>query len=144
MLHTRCWMWTGATHDFGYGESRLGRKPMRAHRVSWTIANGKIPARKHVLHRCDVPACVNPDHLFIGTQVDNVKDCHAKGRHIGGHPAGEKHPSRKIDIEKALSLRGTETIAMIAKRFGVHPRSIFKVFQATDASRGIRRQHGAR
>lgn len=53
---------------------------MGAHRVSWIIFRGKIPKGKHVLHKCDTPLCVNPKHLFIGTALDNIRDCFNKGR----------------------------------------------------------------
>ena len=84
---TECWVWTGA------GVSRLPRrnyglahKPgtnrgkVRAHRVSWEMHNGPIPDGLNVLHTCDNPPCVNPAHLFVGTQRDNVRDMYAKGR----------------------------------------------------------------
>jgi hypothetical protein len=77
-----CWLWTGGTTNGGYGVIGVGRGRLhRAHRISWEIANGPIPDGLKVLHRCDNPPCVNPAHLFLGTQVDNMRDCAAKGRH---------------------------------------------------------------
>lgn len=71
-----CWIWMrGATGD-GYGSFR----GMRAHRYSWQMQYGEIPPDMDVLHRCDVPLCVNPDHLFLGTHTDNMRDKIAKGR----------------------------------------------------------------
>lgn len=79
-----CWMWTGATSDFGHGvfsSWEEGRsKIIRAHRMSWAIEHGRWPDRL-VLHRCDVPACVNPDHLYEGDQSDNMRDMVDRGRH---------------------------------------------------------------
>lgn len=79
-----CWTWSGAKNRRGYGwlhnGSRTTRKPMRAHRASWEIHFGKIPDGLWVLHRCDNPPCVRPDHLFLGTRTDNMRDCAAKGR----------------------------------------------------------------
>lgn len=75
-----CWLWTAYRDDDGYGSIRVGRKAELAHRVAWWLTNGPIPPGLHVLHRCDRPECVNPDHLFLGTQLDNVVDMYRKGR----------------------------------------------------------------
>lgn len=77
-----CWRWTGRTkrHFFGYGVFRFYGRNVNTHRVSWILTHGEIPNGLCVLHKCDVPECVNPDHLFLGTHADNCKDRHAKGR----------------------------------------------------------------
>lgn len=80
-----CWIWTGTRLSAGYGVIRHEGKLVRAHRVSWEMNRGPIPEGKRVLHRCDVPFCVNPAHLFLGTQADNVSDMIAKGRENFGH-----------------------------------------------------------
>lgn len=77
--NTGCWLWKHGTHKFGYGFFKHAGE-VTAHRVSWVLHNGPIPDGMHVLHRCDVPQCVNPDHLFLGTHTDNMKDCARKGR----------------------------------------------------------------
>ena len=79
-----CWVWTGSAQHNGYGYLHIGdktnRKPMRAHRVSWELHNGPIPTGLWVLHRCDNPPCVRPEHLWLGDRTDNMRDCAAKGR----------------------------------------------------------------
>ena len=75
-----CWHWRGAAERSGYGSFRFRGRAQRAHRVSWVLTNGTIAEGMHVLHRCDNPACVRPDHLFLGTHQDNMDDKSAKGR----------------------------------------------------------------
>lgn len=87
--NTGCWLWTLALAG-GYPELSVHARSLRAHRVSYELAHGPIPAGMSVLHRCDTPPCVNPAHLFIGTQLENIRDCIAKGRRstrLGGNGA---------------------------------------------------------
>src|SRR5581483_3017144 len=78
-----CWLWIGERiGEWNYGGILIGPKPYKyAHRVSYEMFVGLIPAKMQVLHRCDVGPCVNPAHLFLGTQRDNIRDLHAKRRH---------------------------------------------------------------
>lgn len=76
-----CLLWEGAVSRYGYGHVRRGGKDIVLHRLVWEEANGSIPDGLHVLHRCDVPSCVNINHLFLGTRFDNMQDIVAKGRH---------------------------------------------------------------
>ena len=78
-LSGECWVWTG-TKAGGYGRFYLNRRMMPAHRYSWTETSGPIPDGLMVLHKCDNPSCVRPDHLFLGTQSDNMLDASAKNR----------------------------------------------------------------
>ena len=81
-----CWKWTASTNGVGYGMIRVSNKKHRdcAHRVSWMLAHGEIPKGKWILHKCDNPGCVNPEHLFLGDNTANVQDMHRKGRGWGG------------------------------------------------------------
>jgi hypothetical protein len=88
---TDCWDWTAALNNIGYGMFRFSSKGMRtAHRVSYELFNGPIPAGLAVCHTCDNPICVNPKHLWVGTLKDNAQDMVAKGRN-GRGMLGRKH-----------------------------------------------------
>lgn len=75
-----CWIFEGLRHEDGYGKVFSGSKYVGAHRYSWMYHKGGIPDGLSVLHKCDNPPCVNPDHLFLGTQLDNILDMRRKGR----------------------------------------------------------------
>ena len=102
-----CWLWTGKKIRGGYGDhvaSVDGRwKHTIAHRFAWAEANGPIPVGLLVLHRCDVPACVNPAHLFLGTQQDNMNDQAAKGRRPPAE--GERNKHARLTEEQVREIR---------------------------------------
>lgn len=76
-----CWIWLGAINKYGYGAVGINGKVLRAHRISWAIANGRTPTPKEfVCHSCDNRPCVNPGHLWLGDNRSNMADCVAKGR----------------------------------------------------------------
>lgn len=77
--NTGCWLWTGTSRN-GYGRFIWDGNAYTAHRVAYQILKGPVPPHLMVLHRCDTPACINPDHLFLGTQSDNMRDASRKGR----------------------------------------------------------------
>lgn len=78
---TGCWLWTAYRNKAGYGDFGVRRRVMKAHVFSWEFHNGKeVPRGLDVCHTCDTPSCVNPDHLFVGTRTDNMRDCASKGR----------------------------------------------------------------
>lgn len=95
-----CWEWMGQISR--YGKFRLGREQL-AHRASWILHNGDIPEGLHVLHKCDNPSCVNPDHLFLGTHLDNMQDKVSKGR--TSSLVGELHPNARFTEEQIKHIR---------------------------------------
>jgi hypothetical protein len=86
-----CWLWTGG-HSHGYGNLARTKQegPILAHRYSYELAYGSFPAELHVLHTCDTPRCVRPDHLFLGTHQDNIADMARKGRRAQGEKVSER------------------------------------------------------
>lgn len=104
-----CWLWTG-TLQRGYGQIVLSRNGATrqhrvwAHRVSWELTHGAIPDGLFALHRCDNPRCVNPRHLFLGTQRDNIDDAIAKGR-LTGRPRRAVHTGERKASSPALHLK---------------------------------------
>lgn len=124
-----CWPWEGALNEDGYGNFREGRTSVLAHRYSWELAHGS-PGEMYVLHKCDNPRCVNPQHLFLGTQKDNVKDMMTKGRDT--RLRGSKAPSAKLteyQVQQIRALRGTMRQVDIAAQFGVHQTAISAILR---------------
>jgi hypothetical protein len=118
MTETSCWTWLGGLDWDGYGMGWDGalKKTVRAHRLVYETLVGPIPTGKCLLHRCDNPVCVNPDHMFIGTIADNNRDMHAKGRGA----VGEKHGMNKLSEADVLAIRAHPgTQVQIAAEFGV-------------------------
>ena len=108
-----CWLWESAFDSGGYGLFTLAGKAVTAHRVSWTLYRGEIPAGACVLHKCDERSCVNPQHLFLGSHTDNARDMIAKKR--GNHPRGEMNGGARLTQAQVLSIlqdeRSQNTIA---------------------------------
>lgn len=121
-----CWVWTASTKYWGYGAISVPGKGVRgAHRVSYELTHGPIPPGMFVLHRCDNPPCVNPDHLILGTPADNIRDMIARGRKkIGVMPKGMGHHRAKLTDSQVIEIRrlwdsGGATKLGLSKQFGV-------------------------
>lgn len=155
-----CWLWTAGGDKHGYGRFRIGsmtdgtRRTAIAPRISWEIYRGPLPEQMNVLHCCDNPYCVNPDHLFLGTQTDNMQDCAKKLRTSKGerhsaiqkahiptgpdHPrygkpgfAGETNGQAKLTDDQVRSIRSDmRTQAAIALDYGVAFQTISKIKRA--------------
>ena len=116
--NTGCWLWERAVDKDGYGAARHDGRGIRAHRMSYLVHTGPIPPGMLVCHRCDVPACVNPDHLVLGTPADNMADRGTRGR--TSKPKGERNHRalfNEEDVRRIFAEAGTH--AAIARRLGV-------------------------
>lgn len=134
-----CWLWTGARVQKGYGSFRVSyrRKFVTTHRFSWELHYGPIPDGMHVLHKCDTPQCVRPDHLFLGTNQDNIIDKISKGRQscgeaIAATKRGELNPASKLKTIQVVEIRrryasGGVTYKKLAEEYRVTLQTIGKI-----------------
>jgi DNA-binding XRE family transcriptional regulator len=104
-----CWNWLGAQKSFGYGNVRINRKYMTAHRVAFLLKYKKINGDNMVLHKCDNPSCCNPHHLEQGTRLQNAQQRTIRGRSVGGFnytkQIGEKNFNCKLNVSKVRKIR---------------------------------------
>ncbi len=143
-----CWTWLGATDEKGYGRFSIGgshkadgsrrNSMVAAHRFSYEAHIGPIPRfsgdeRICVLHRCDNPACVRPEHLFLGTDRDNVHDMDRKGRRVNGQLRGSRHPGAILTEEQVRTIVDLHRIrgvsqAQLSREFGVCTSTVNHIF----------------
>lgn len=126
----QCWLWTSSTDVWGYGLLLRAGRMARAHRISYELNVGPIPDGLYVLHHCDNPTCVNPQHLYAGTPADNARDREARGRRIAAHgsQSGKAKLTESVvgEMRRAYANGGT-THAALGKRFGVAEQTVQNV-----------------
>jgi hypothetical protein len=134
-----CWEWVGTRRPEGYGLFWNGERQVRAHRFAWELVNGPIPAGLSLCHSCDNPPCVRPDHLFVGTQRQNLEDMTRKGRRRSRPPVREQNGSAnamaKLTEEQVAHIKGMAAAGHyhddIAARFGVTRANVSYVTRKT-------------
>lgn len=137
-----CWLWTSA-NDGRYGVFWLYGHNSYAHRLSYLFYRGDIPADMLVCHHCDVTLCVNPQHLFIGTALDNHDDMKRKGR--GPRMYGHHNPQAKLTVGDIVKIRELRAQGMlqreIAQRFCVRRECISKILRGNRWGKAVRATH---
>lgn len=127
-----CWQWTAFIHPITkYGIIRINYKHMQANRVSYEAHIGKIPGGMFVCHKCDFPACINPEHLFLGTQDDNNKDRDKKGRR---NDSRRPHLTREQVLEIRKEIKET-TQQKLAAKYGISLVTLQRVLSGRNYSR---------
>jgi hypothetical protein len=131
-LNSGCWLWSAALFPGGYGSFNMMPVTNKAHRAAWSLFRGPIPPGICVCHRCDTRACVNPNHLFLGTKADNNADMMNKGRHVPGRLIGEAATRSKLTPEYVREIRASYsrwrvTFKALSERYGVNEKSIQNV-----------------
>lgn len=117
-----CWIWTGRLTEKGYGAFRQSH----AHRFSYEFHKGEITDGLYVLHHCDNRSCVNPEHLFLGTQLDNMRDCAMKGRTARGEKS-VKSKLKECDVHWIRQNYKLSEAGNIANRFGITRTQLYRV-----------------
>lgn len=121
-----CWLWTGPMTEKGYGRFYHNYQASRAHRVAYELCVGPVPAGVEICHRCDNPACVNPDHLFVGSHKDNMADMSRKDR--GARLRGQRNGMAKLTPEAVAEIRAKHTAG------GVSQRQLAKVYSVSQGT----------
>lgn len=123
-----CWLWTGKKHRQGYGEMWVKGKPMLTHRISWLIHHGFLPLTGMVLHHCDNPPCVNPEHLYLGDHRQNMDDMMTRDRSNPPHLFGEANPGAKITADIVREIRRSkEPPRYFVEKYGITRSNVWYI-----------------
>lgn len=127
-----CWEWTGGKNRSGYGNFSCSGKTYRANRLAYELATNTDPGELFVLHSCDNRACCNPNHLWLGTNSDNMLDMYRKGRANFSRRTGDGHPESKLTAAQVQEIRQKYvpykvTLQQLAKEYGVGHATIHKI-----------------
>ena len=122
-----CWNWSGTLDRYGYGKFKIGNQTYKAHRYSYYLQYGDFDESLHVLHHCDNPRCVNPHHLFLGTNRDNVADRTTKKR----HGKTSKHLTTNEKAAIVATVEQGQSLQSVAHQFQVHISTIRRVLKRT-------------
>ena len=124
-----CWLWVGSVDGSGYGQLSINGRSWRAHRLFYLLAFGVDPRGSVVMHKCDTPRCVQPGHLVLGTQRDNIADRHAKGRN--GACRGDAAPWSALTSDQVQQLRerfaAGENRAALMAAFGISKTQLYRI-----------------
>lgn len=127
----KCWEWRGLVNSNGYGRFVVDNQHRLAHRMAHEYFIGPVPQGKVVCHACDNRLCVNPHHLWVGTQSDNLKDAAQKGRMFRPNTNGERNGNRKLSADDVRNIRamfaGGQRRYKIAERYGVSPSTVGEI-----------------
>lgn len=130
-----CWEWTGGGNGQGYGQIRINYRQMGAHQVAWELTHGAIPKGSWILHKCDNRACVNPDHLFLGTAKRNMTDMVAKGQ----RDTGKGKPRHRLTRLQVLDLKSRyangESKASLARDFNIAYNTVSNIVNGRTRNR---------
>lgn len=139
-----CWLWPRAVNNHGYGVLQVQKRLHLAHRFAWSLVAGPIPSGMNVCHRCDVPRCCRPDHLFLGSHAENMRDMARKGRSAAGErnglrrhpdraPRGERQGGAKLTAPLVQEIRqryaSGEAVAALATVYAVGNRTVWNVIE---------------
>lgn len=118
-----CLLWMGAASNSGHGRMRIENRWHSPHRVAWTTANGPIPDGLHVLHKCDVGVCINPQHMYLGTHQNNMQDLATRQRPMGNSPLTPDL------VREIRGLKGKVPGRKVATDRGLTPNQVFNIWR---------------
>jgi hypothetical protein len=124
--NTGCWLYLGGVNWKGYGSFWMNGKGISAHRASYIFSKGEIKKGLSVLHHCDTPSCINPDHLYLGTDLDNAADRKKRGRY--NLPSGPDNCNSILSWETVREIRVSGlTMGQVSKKYNIHKMTAYNV-----------------